>query len=436
MKEYNVNDGDGARPPLNDLAAFAPENVLEAAALYTAMGIYTVPNETGKKKPAIKAWTKARLRQEDLPAHFGDDQNLGLLLGEPSGWLVCVDLDAPEALGIADLFLEPTLSGGREGTPLAHRYYWVPGAKTKKFQDAGGVILEVRSTGCQMLVEPSEHPNGERYAWHRDGGLEPVEISPRELEQRCAELAAAVAVARRLPQGGRHEYAQAVVGFLLRRLNEEAVLRIVLAAWRAGEADGPDAVGDLKRIVGDSARRLAEGENAFGGPKLGEMAPGLPDLLGRFLDRRSPEQEGANGAAAGTDKRVPTHDELRDRWLAAAHSPTAHGQGEWRRYAEGFWAPVNDQVVYGEVDRVLEAAKPEKVRPTAGMRASVEKMARAKAYVPDEAWDANDGILVCANGTLEISEGVLREHRPEDYALAPSPTTTTRRPRPLPGDAS
>jgi putative DNA primase/helicase len=55
------------------------------------------------------------------------------------------------------------------------------------------------------------------------------------------------------------------------------------------------------------------------------------------------------------------------------------------------------------------------------MRSSVEQMARAKAHVPEECWDADPDALVCANGTLEISSGTLREHRPEDYALSTVP---------------
>lgn len=48
-------------------------------------------------------------------------------------------------------------------------------------------------------------------------------------------------------------------------------------------------------------------------------------------------------------------------------------------------------------------------------------MARARVFVPDEAWDANEDALVCANGTLQISSGILREHRPEDHALSAVP---------------
>jgi phage/plasmid-associated DNA primase len=52
-------------------------------------------------------------------------------------------------------------------------------------------------------------------------------------------------------------------------------------------------------------------------------------------------------------------------------------------------------------------------------------LARARAFVPDEAWDANEDTLVCGNGTLQISSRILEEHRPEDYALSAVPFDTT-----------
>lgn len=123
-------------------------------------------------------------------------------------------------------------------------------------------------------------------------------------------------------------------------------------------------------------------------------------------------------------KPVPTHDELRDRWLKKCEERgehTAHGQGEWRRYANGFWIPLHQQVVDAEIDLVLEEAKPQGVKPTAWLRSSVEQMAQARAHVLEERWDSNPDVLVCTNGTLEISNMTLREHRPEDYALSTVP---------------
>lgn len=419
MRNCNLN-GDGAKLSLLKLAEQSPTNALEYAA-YTRMGLTVVPNEG--KRPLLQDWTNRRLTEEELPSRFGDGQNLGLVNGEASGGLVIIDVDVSEALKIADLFLKKTLRSGREGTPDAHAWYRSPGAKTKKYQDVDGTVLvEVRSDGCQTLVESSVHPNGEHYRWDRNGIPEPVEVDADELEERCRQLATATVVARYMPPvGGRHEFAKAVIGSLMRRLGKEATLKIARAAWHAADADTPDALRDLEGIAKDSERRLSEGGNVYGAPVLEEVVPGLLALLIRWWGWEGDRADSAATGGEGDDENVPTHDELRDGWLERQASPIAFGQGEWRKYGEGFWAPVHDQVVYGEIDTVCEEAKPEGVRPTAGMRSSVEKLARAKAFVPDEVWEANEDILVCQNGTLEISSGNLREHRPEDYALGAVP---------------
>jgi bifunctional DNA primase/polymerase-like protein len=235
---YSNPNGNGAKPFLTKLAEEGPQNTLEYATLYAGMGLPVVPNEG--KKPLLKGWTKSQLTAEEVPLHFGNGQNVGLVLGEPSNGLVAADMDAPEALVVADRFLPPTLASGRKGTPRAHRYYVSPGMKSKKWQDTNGtVILELRSTGSQTLVEPSVHlETGEPYRWVREGTLEAVETVATDLEKRCTKLATARVIARHLPPiGGRHEYAKAVVGYLLRRLDEECVREVVLAAWHAGGGD-------------------------------------------------------------------------------------------------------------------------------------------------------------------------------------------------------
>jgi len=283
LTDYNLNE-NGTTPSFTDLAEIKPENVLEAAVQYTKMGVFVTPCKG--KKPVLAGWPQQRLNVEDLPQHFGNGQNVAWILGEPSGWLVDVDLDVPEARKISDLFLPKTLRGGREGTPDAHYWYRSPGAKTKRWQDVDGTMLvEQRSDGCQTLVPPSVHPNGERYLWDPNGVLELAEVDLDQLEERCTKLATATVVARHVPAGGRHEYAMAVIGFLMRHLEREATLEIVWAAWHAADAAGTDALRDLDGIAEDTERRLAEGENAFGGPTLQEMVPGLPKLLDRWWGR-------------------------------------------------------------------------------------------------------------------------------------------------------
>lgn len=203
MKEYNPHE-NGTTPSFTDLAEIEPKNVLEAAELYTQMGFFVLP--CNGKKPILKGWPELRLGLADLPEYFDHGPNVALILGEPSGWLVNVDLDVEEACKIADWFLPVTLVSGRESTPGSHHWYVSPGLKNRKWQDTDGVVLlETRSTRSQTLVEPSVHPSGESYAWDRHGLLEPIEVDAEELHKRCRELATATVLARHMPAGGRHE---------------------------------------------------------------------------------------------------------------------------------------------------------------------------------------------------------------------------------------
>src|SRR3712207_7059016 len=121
---------------------------------------------------------------------------VGILLGDPSGGLVDVDLDAKEAGKVAGRFLPPTLTSGRESSPHSHWWYVSPGAKTTRFKDVNGeVLVEVRSTGAQTIVAPSVHPSGERVVWH-DTGPEFTEVGTGELFGWVRELATTALIAR------------------------------------------------------------------------------------------------------------------------------------------------------------------------------------------------------------------------------------------------
>jgi len=124
---------------------------------YTQRGFAVVPIPGGRKRPVISSWQELRIRSEELNEYFnGHPQNVGILLGEPSGWVVDVDLDVPEAVELGPLFLTSTVKSGRESAPRSHWWYRSEGAHTQRWKDTDGVTLvELRSTGCQTLVEPS-----------------------------------------------------------------------------------------------------------------------------------------------------------------------------------------------------------------------------------------------------------------------------------------
>ena len=173
-----------------------PSILLESARTYLARGYAVIPVPARKKIPVLKGWTDLRLSESDLPAHFNGTGNIGVLLGEPSGWLVDVDLDCEEAVALAPKFLPPTgAMSGRPGKPASHWWYVCDGMKTRKHQDpvSKKMIVELRSTGAQTVVGPSIHPNGEPYD-PLDG--EPAEVDAGELAAAVAALAEAVTEAR------------------------------------------------------------------------------------------------------------------------------------------------------------------------------------------------------------------------------------------------
>ncbi len=417
MEDSNPNGGS-PKLSLTKLDKENPEGTLGHAAAYGDMGLPVIPNHG--KRPLLKEWQNARLSEEEIRSLFADGQNVGLLNGGASGGLVAVDLDAAEAIEIADRFLLRTLRSGREGTPRAHAWYRSPGAKTRKWQDAdGAVIVELRSDGCQTLAPTSVHPNGERYRWARDGVEEPSEVAAEELERRCTMLATAAVVARHMPPvGGRHEYGKAVLGFLMRRVGKEAALEMARAAWNAAGADGAEALRDLDGIADDAERRLSEGRNVFGAPALSGMVPGLGDLLVRWW---GPDESGRaeTDGAAGKEE-APTDDELRDRVLSA-NPDHGFGLGQWMRYERGAWYPVPKFAVKRRIVATLVAAKPEGIRPTSGRLSSVHELAMIEAAVEDELWDADPDILVCANGAVHVPTGELLPHSPEHYATGAVP---------------
>jgi len=124
--------------------------------------------------------------------------------------------------------------------------------------------------------------------------------------------------------------------------------------------------------------------------------------------------------AAGAKRQVPTDDELATRWLST-HPATAWGLGEFRRYENGVWPMVSQDVIRREIQDVLKASKVDGVRPTARLLNSVMELARIEIALTPEAWDANPDILICRNGALHIPTRTLRPHSREHYATSGLP---------------
>jgi putative DNA primase/helicase len=171
--------------------------ILDVARDYLRRGWSPIPVPFRSKQPVIQAWQRLRIAEDELHQHFnGKPSNLGVLLGEPSRWLVDVDLDHPLAVALADQFLPSTPAVfGRAGKPRSHRLFRLKGPlKTKQFKTpTTSMLVEIRSTGAQTVFPPSIHETGEAIEWG-EPGAEPATIEPDELLKAVKNLVDAVKV--------------------------------------------------------------------------------------------------------------------------------------------------------------------------------------------------------------------------------------------------
>jgi putative DNA primase/helicase len=438
------------------------EDTREAARRYLRAGLAAIPVPPGEKNPNRRGWQTERWTLEDVPRVWANGENIGVLTGEPSGWVVDVDLDCPEAVKIAGRFLPPTLTSGRDSVPDSHWWFRCEGLRSRTFEDLGtserdpDVVLELRSNGRQTVVAPSLHPEGDRYRWSASG-LEMVEVEAEDLLHRCRMLATAALVARVLPRRGRHRFGLALAGFLLRRgLETDAVEKIMHAAWDAagftGEKAKRDAHRDIAGIVSDTADKLSDREEVVGEPTLDELVPALPRKISRFwgwratrAERHGDDVAGRNGGTGGEAGPAmgPVHltDMGNAERFARDHRGRAlycHPWGKWLVWTGSRWR-VDDmglavslakrtvRRIYAEAgrenddDRRRAVSKWAQTSEAAPRIKAILELARDALAVTPEALDGDPWMLNCENGTLDLRTGVLRDHDPADLITKIAP---------------
>jgi hypothetical protein len=247
-------------------------SALATATDYVRRGWAPIPIPLGSKAPRAKGWQDLRLTEGDLPDHFRGAHNVGVLLGEPSGGLVDLDLDCAEALKLGPALLPPTNSiFGRAGKPRSHRLYFVPSAcgRVHKFVAPGGeTLLEYRATGGQTVFPGSVHPSGEPIEWESDG--DPQTVDAGDLRKAAGELASACLLLRHYPaEGSRQDFAMAIAGGLLRcRWTVEKTEAAIEALARAA-AD--EALRQRVGAVKQTAIKLQRGDPVRGWPTLAKL---------------------------------------------------------------------------------------------------------------------------------------------------------------------
>lgn len=149
--------------------------LLGAAREYYRRGWAVVPVPPGQKASVMTGWPNFRAAADDLPHLFRDGGNIAVILGAPSGQLVDIDLDCPEALALADLYLPATRAiFGRASKPDSHRLFVAPRAVYESFADplTSKTLVELRAAGpdggAHQTIFPPSIADSERREWCGD----------------------------------------------------------------------------------------------------------------------------------------------------------------------------------------------------------------------------------------------------------------------------
>lgn len=246
-----------------------------AARNYVTKGWKPIQVHPGEKRPIGDDWQKQRHTLENVDAAFPRVTNIGLLLGEPSGGLVDVDIDHELAHSCKHLLPETGMVHGRTGSPSSHNWYQIEGTPppTTQFKDPinGKMIIELRSTGGQTVVPPSRYTSGDTHLDLRWESFDtPGKVTGEDLLRAVARVASITLVAEHWPQqGSRHVAALALAGTLLRggctiEDAQDFIEGVCVAA-------GDDEVKDRLAAVASTAERIAAGEMTTGAPTFADL---------------------------------------------------------------------------------------------------------------------------------------------------------------------
>lgn len=402
--------------------------IKDAAQKYLNRGWQPVPLHPGSKGAIGSGWQKRKYTADDL-SDFKVDQNIGIRLGEDSGWLVDIDLDTDESIYAGEKFLPHTLKSQR-GAKISHYWYVAEGAAGRKAyvdpfeaQNDKKTLLEFRANQ-QTVVEPSTHPTGDSYTWlsHED----PLKIDVEDLRTLCHKIATTCLIARVMPDSGRHDFALHLAGYLSKNLSQGEVEDIMVTAWEIVDAprEGLKDAGDAVETTFD---RIENGENVTGAPKLEEYVAGLASTLKEWWGWKSTSQIGALSEIGNA------------RRMQEDHGDDIHYVHEWKKWI--YWTgrrwdvdtvgrvyqlmmELTDTMLAEAADMPEDKAKAalahaHKSRTESAITSAI-KLARTLEGVTISSSQLDNPLktkylLTCKNGTYNFETGELMPHNKKDY---------------------
>jgi hypothetical protein len=253
-----------------------------AALVYSQNGFDVIPVPPKSKVPSID-WQKFLCPPETVATAFAGNANIAIKNGQPSGNLVDLDLDSPEALALAPKFLPETACiFGHQSKQASHRIYRTdepietlqrPGVNGK----GSKMLLEARSTNSLTVFPPSIHPSGEKIQFEAGKAGLPTLVAAGSLLHKTNLLATTALIAQVWPKvsGMRHNLALALSGGLLRYGVPVDVAKHIIVSAAAVVGD-EEAVARGEAVISTLAK-IKEGQKAVGWKRFAELLEEIGD---------------------------------------------------------------------------------------------------------------------------------------------------------------
>lgn len=239
----------------------------ELALHYAAQGWSVIPVRSGDKRPLLR-WqpyqeSRADAAQIDAWLARWPDANLAVVTGAVSG-LVVLDID-PKHGGDESLArwrrhhgpLPATVEAGTGGGGR-HLYFAYPGTSLRNRAGLAAGI-DVRADGGYVVVPPSVHPSGRRYAWipgHEPGALPLAALPPWLLRALAGSQRSGHPpehwrrlVHQGVAEGERNATIASLTGHLLWHGVDPAVALELLLCWNRVRCRPPLATDEVVRTV-------------------------------------------------------------------------------------------------------------------------------------------------------------------------------------------
>jgi hypothetical protein len=199
------------------------------------------------------------------------EANIGLITGEGSG-LVVLDVDPRHGgnTGIEELERQfgelPVTVEAQTGSGGRHLLFKHPGQRVPNSAGILGPGLDVRGDGGYIVVPPSLHASGRRYAW--DGALHPARMEPSFMpawladrltqpEKRPGPAAPKTSISdlalTEVPEGQRNSSLARLAGHLFRHRVNPYITFGLLRSWNLLSCQPPLTEAEMMRTINSIA---------------------------------------------------------------------------------------------------------------------------------------------------------------------------------------